>query len=273
MPSSSGAETSSIRRRSPLTGQRRHRVIAATASLGVELCRTGGRLGCRSVGSAVWSDSAGSTRRSCTWRRQPTTCTWRGQRCWTPARCPAPRTPNGSPTWSALVCTAFRRCANGWPTVASAYTQPDWIDVDVDPADHIERHDDGDLEKVAARVLSMPIDRNRPLWEMHVVPDLPQGPDGLDHQTPPCGARRAVGRRADGPVAGPGADAGRHEEPGSIRRPGAGTDPRRPQGGRPQAGRSRRGAGGRRRAPGGRRRRSDDPLGPASIPRQARPAA
>src|SRR5688572_2911627 len=54
------------------------------------------------------------------------------------------------------------------------YTQPDWIDVGVDPADHIVRHDDGDLEQVAARVLTMPLDRHRPLWEMHVVPGLPQ---------------------------------------------------------------------------------------------------
>ena len=59
------------------------------------------------------------------------------------------------------------------------YTQPDWIDVDVDPADHIVRHDDGDLETVAARVLSMPLDRHRPLWEMHLVPDLPGARTGL----------------------------------------------------------------------------------------------
>ena len=59
------------------------------------------------------------------------------------------------------------------------YTQPDWIDVRVDPADHIVCHDDGDLEKVAARVLAMPLDRHRPLWEMHVVPDLPQARTGL----------------------------------------------------------------------------------------------
>ena len=59
------------------------------------------------------------------------------------------------------------------------YTQPDWINVGVDPADHIVRHDDGDLEKVLARVLSMPLDRHRPLWEMHVVPGLPQARTAL----------------------------------------------------------------------------------------------
>jgi diacylglycerol O-acyltransferase / wax synthase len=59
------------------------------------------------------------------------------------------------------------------------YTQPDWIDVAVDPADHIVRHDDGDLEKVAARVLSTPLDRTLPLWEMHVVPGLAQARTGL----------------------------------------------------------------------------------------------
>jgi diacylglycerol O-acyltransferase len=50
------------------------------------------------------------------------------------------------------------------------YTQPDWITVDVDPADHIVVHDARSLEAVAAGVLSAPLDRRRPLWELHVVP-------------------------------------------------------------------------------------------------------
>jgi diacylglycerol O-acyltransferase / wax synthase len=59
------------------------------------------------------------------------------------------------------------------------YTQPDWITVDVDPADHIEVHDAKRLEPVAARVLTTPLDRNRPLWEMHVVPHLADGRSGI----------------------------------------------------------------------------------------------
>jgi diacylglycerol O-acyltransferase / wax synthase len=59
------------------------------------------------------------------------------------------------------------------------YTQPDWITVDVDPADHIVVHDDGDLEAVAARLLSAPLDRERPLWELHVVRRLAHGHAGI----------------------------------------------------------------------------------------------
>jgi diacylglycerol O-acyltransferase len=59
------------------------------------------------------------------------------------------------------------------------YTQPDWITVDVDPADHISVQRGSDLQAVAARVLSTPLARDRPLWEMHVVPDLPNGRSGL----------------------------------------------------------------------------------------------
>ncbi len=44
------------------------------------------------------------------------------------------------------------------------YTQPDWIDVEVDPADHCTVHTSGDLEGVVSDVLSRPLDRRRPLW-------------------------------------------------------------------------------------------------------------
>ncbi len=59
------------------------------------------------------------------------------------------------------------------------YTQPDWITVDVDPADHIVEHDTRSLEAVAAGVLSTPLDRRRPLWEMHVVRGLGAGLTGM----------------------------------------------------------------------------------------------
>jgi WS/DGAT/MGAT family acyltransferase len=59
------------------------------------------------------------------------------------------------------------------------YTQPDWVDIDVDPADHLTVHKTADLEAVAADVLARPLDRHRPLWEMHVVEGLPDGRAGL----------------------------------------------------------------------------------------------
>jgi WS/DGAT/MGAT family acyltransferase len=59
------------------------------------------------------------------------------------------------------------------------YTQPDWVDVDVDPADHCIVHQAADLEATAADVLARPLDRRRPLWEMHVVEGLPDGRTGL----------------------------------------------------------------------------------------------
>ena len=59
------------------------------------------------------------------------------------------------------------------------YTQPDWIDVDVDPADHCTVHQGGDLEAVAADVLARPIERHRPLWELHLIEGLPAGRTGM----------------------------------------------------------------------------------------------
>ena len=59
------------------------------------------------------------------------------------------------------------------------YTQPDWIAVDVDPADHCTVHQGGDLEAVAADVLARPLDRHRPLWELHLVEGLPAGRTGM----------------------------------------------------------------------------------------------
>ena len=59
------------------------------------------------------------------------------------------------------------------------YTQPDWIDVDIDPADHCTVHHSGDLEAVAADVLARPLDRRRPLWEVHIVEELPAGRTGM----------------------------------------------------------------------------------------------
>ena len=59
------------------------------------------------------------------------------------------------------------------------YTQPDWVTVDVDPAAHIVVHDAAPLDTVAGRVLTKPLDRRRPLWEMHAVPGLADGRAGI----------------------------------------------------------------------------------------------
>ncbi len=59
------------------------------------------------------------------------------------------------------------------------YTQPDWIDVDVDPADHCTVHRSADLEAVAADVVARPLDRSRPLWEVHLVEGLGKGRTGM----------------------------------------------------------------------------------------------
>src|SRR3954453_17025428 len=59
------------------------------------------------------------------------------------------------------------------------YTQPDWLDVEVDPLDHCFVHRSDDLEAVVSDVLGRPLDRRRPLWELHVVEGLPGGRTGM----------------------------------------------------------------------------------------------
>ena len=76
-------------------------------------------------------------------------------------------------------CTCCRRCASASPIRSLGYTQPDWIEVDVDPADHCSVHHRDDLEAVAAEVVARPLDRHRPLWELHVVDGLPAGQTGM----------------------------------------------------------------------------------------------
>src|SRR5262249_43885222 len=68
-----------------------------------------------------------------------------------------------------------RRLAN----TRLGYTQPDWITVDVDPADHISVQRGSDLQAVAARVLTTPPPRDRSLWETPIVPGLPSGRSGV----------------------------------------------------------------------------------------------
>src|SRR3954451_1355284 len=100
------------------------------------------------------------------------------------------------------------------------YTQPDWLDVEVDPRDHIVVHEaegsDG-LERISAAVLERPLDRRRPLWELHLVRGLPEGRTGLIMKLHhalldgPSGAELMVQLPALAPAraaAGPGAGGG-----------------------------------------------------------------
>ena len=64
-----------------------------------------------------------------------------------------------------------------YPKVRS--THPVWVDGDVDAAEHIVAHDPAPLAEVAGRIMGEPLDRGRPLWELHVVPELPDGRVGL----------------------------------------------------------------------------------------------
>jgi diacylglycerol O-acyltransferase / wax synthase len=53
--------------------------------------------------------------------------------------------------------------------------QPQWIDDDAfDPRRHIRRADPGDLGAVVDSVMSRPLARDRPLWEMWIVEELPE---------------------------------------------------------------------------------------------------
>jgi diacylglycerol O-acyltransferase / wax synthase len=48
-----------------------------------------------------------------------------------------------------------------------------------DPAQHLHPAEAGSLEELAERVLSVPLPRNRPLWDMWIVPELADGRLGI----------------------------------------------------------------------------------------------
>ena len=54
--------------------------------------------------------------------------------------------------------------------------QPSWVDDDdFDPARHIRRADSRDLGEVVDEIMSTPLDRDRPLWEMWIADGLEDG--------------------------------------------------------------------------------------------------
>lgn len=62
---------------------------------------------------------------------------------------------------------------------AVRFVHPEWIDVYVNPRDHITLHRSERLEPVAERVMAAPLDRRRPLWELHLVHGLAGARTGL----------------------------------------------------------------------------------------------
>jgi diacylglycerol O-acyltransferase / wax synthase len=58
--------------------------------------------------------------------------------------------------------------------------EPVWIDdADFEPARHIRLATAGDLGEIVDEVMSVPLDRDRPLWQMWIAPDLDDGRVGL----------------------------------------------------------------------------------------------
>src|SRR3954466_6739902 len=58
--------------------------------------------------------------------------------------------------------------------------EPEWVDdPGFDPAAHIRRSDARDLNALAGDVLSRPLDRDRPLWELWIADELGDGRIGM----------------------------------------------------------------------------------------------
>ena len=58
--------------------------------------------------------------------------------------------------------------------------EPMWIDdVDFDPARHIRRAAASDLGHIVDEVMSVPLERDRPLWEIWIAPELADGRVGM----------------------------------------------------------------------------------------------
>ena len=90
------------------------------------------------------------------------------------SRPPAPSSSSGS--------TSSPRCAGGWSRCRSASTCPYWIeDPDFDIDFHVRNlalpspGNDEQLAEQVARIVSRPLDRTRPLWELYVIEGLEHG--------------------------------------------------------------------------------------------------
>ena len=65
--------------------------------------------------------------------------------------------------------------------------EPAWIDdPGFDPGRHIRRADSDDLGQVVDDVMSVPLERDRPLWEIWIAPDLGDGRVGMGGKAHHC---------------------------------------------------------------------------------------
>src|SRR4051812_4383068 len=65
--------------------------------------------------------------------------------------------------------------------------EPVWIDdTGFDPARHIRCAMSGDLNQVVDDVMSVPLERDRPLWEIWLAPNLYDGRVGMVGKAPHC---------------------------------------------------------------------------------------
>ena len=129
----------------------------------------------------------------------------------------------GSWRTSRAACRRLGSSASGWCVCPFDLDHPYWIE---DPAFDLEFHvrhialpKPGDWRQLCiqvARLISRPLDLDRPLWELYVIEGLdnvdrvPKGSFAAGQQVPPRGDRRHVRRRAQQrhprPLAGPRAD-------------------------------------------------------------------
>jgi diacylglycerol O-acyltransferase len=112
--------------------------------------------------------------------------------------------------------------------------EPEWIDdPDFDPDRHIRRAAGGDLGRIVDDVMSVPLERDRPLWEIWLAPNLDDGSIGLVGKAHHCmvdglAAVELASLLLDASPAPPaGADDGRdwspEEPPGALERFAGGT--------------------------------------------------
>ena len=109
---------------------------------------------------------------------------------------------------SPSACRCCRRCAGGSPRCRSASTTRTGSTTrDFDLDFHVRElalpppGTDEQLAEQVARIVSRPLDRARPLWELYLIHGLERRHVGDAHQDPPRADRRHVGRRDHGRAA------------------------------------------------------------------------